>query len=281
MPQLISKLQHNTYEKGEFSDEAPRNLEETIQLIKDFPWDLERPLTDIQLTGPSVTIIDDGLNYLKLGLYFGGKFCVYYLDRRNHLYEYHAPDIATANNLVSDFFTQSLDIKIFEKHFFNIGNQGHFITNPFVYRLKTWNIMAVSFALYAYVIFLSVLFFKITVDDWRQVFPIVFLIISGLAILYFVINNLKGRHQYLQISKGSDKFSYGIDDQHILIYEKAEIYQILYHQNSRSRGGLFDKYKIVFKNGEVISLSGTLLSGDIFLGKLNKKLGIPVIDVRN
>ncbi|QEC79944.1 hypothetical protein [Mucilaginibacter ginsenosidivorax] len=85
MPQFISKLQRNTYEKGEFSDEQPRNLDETIQLIKDFPWDLERPLTDIQLTGPSVTIQDAELNYLKLGLYFGGKFCVYYLDKDNQI----------------------------------------------------------------------------------------------------------------------------------------------------------------------------------------------------
>jgi hypothetical protein len=88
MPEFISKLQHNTYEKGEFSDEQPRDLEETINLIKDFPWDAERTLTDIQLTGPSVTILDNDLNYLKLGLYFGGKFCVYYLDKDNHLYEY-------------------------------------------------------------------------------------------------------------------------------------------------------------------------------------------------
>jgi hypothetical protein len=38
MLQLTSKLQHNTYEKGEFSDEQSRNVDETIQLIKNFPW---------------------------------------------------------------------------------------------------------------------------------------------------------------------------------------------------------------------------------------------------
>lgn len=37
MLQLTSKIQHNTYEKGEFSDEQPRDLDETIRLIKDFP----------------------------------------------------------------------------------------------------------------------------------------------------------------------------------------------------------------------------------------------------
>ncbi|SDH12403.1 hypothetical protein ACRQ5D_22375 [Mucilaginibacter sp. P25] len=109
MLQLISKLQHNTYKKGEYSDEEYRNLDDTIQLIKDFPWDAERALTDIQLTGPSVTIQDNDLNYLKLGLYFNSKFCVYYLDIDNHLYEYHAPNVEEACNLVKDFFGQALE----------------------------------------------------------------------------------------------------------------------------------------------------------------------------
>ena len=54
MPEFISKLQHKTYEKGEFSDEKVRSLDETIKLIKTFPWDAERTLTDVQLTGSSV-----------------------------------------------------------------------------------------------------------------------------------------------------------------------------------------------------------------------------------
>jgi hypothetical protein len=55
MAEFISKLQYKTYEKGEFSDEKARSLEETIQLIKNFPWEEQRG-GDVQLTGPSVTI---------------------------------------------------------------------------------------------------------------------------------------------------------------------------------------------------------------------------------
>jgi lipase chaperone LimK len=55
MPEFISKVQHKTYEKGEFSDEKVRTLQETIELIKAFPYDDERALTSVELTGPSVT----------------------------------------------------------------------------------------------------------------------------------------------------------------------------------------------------------------------------------
>ena len=134
MPEFISKLQHKTYEKGEFSDEKVRSLDETIKLIKTFPWDAERTLTDVQLTGPSVTIRDEDINYLKVGLYFNGKYCLYYLDSDNHLYEYHAPDIDDACIKVADFFNASLDLQKFEKHFLNVGNKAYFDTNYFEYR---------------------------------------------------------------------------------------------------------------------------------------------------
>jgi hypothetical protein len=78
MPEFISKIQYKTYEKGEFSDEKVRNVEETLSLIKEFPWNEQRGV-DVQPTGPSVTIQDEYVNYLKVGLYFNGKFCLYYL----------------------------------------------------------------------------------------------------------------------------------------------------------------------------------------------------------
>ena len=64
MPDFISKLQYKNYEKGEFSDEKVRGLDETIQLIKNFPWTKQRGV-DVQLTGPSVTIQNEYAEYLK------------------------------------------------------------------------------------------------------------------------------------------------------------------------------------------------------------------------
>jgi len=269
MLQLISKLQHNTYEKGEFSDECPRALNETIQLIKDFRWDAERTLTDIQLTGPSVTIQDDALNYLKLGLYFNGKFCVYYLDSGNHLYEYHAPNIDEACDLVIDFFNQTPDLNRFEKHFFNIGNKPHFVTNDFVYRFNSFKIFAVALGASVYLLFLfSVLFFTaIGKEKAMPIAVILTLVIAvGIFIGYISATTIKGLHQYLQISKGKTEFSYGYDEQHVVIYDKADIKEISYTLGGKGSVG---NIKIIFKNGEFIQPTN-LLDGMTLLEKFPK-----------
>ncbi|WP_413668256.1 hypothetical protein ACEN9X_27920 [Mucilaginibacter sp. Mucisp86] len=269
MLQLISKLQHNTYEKGEFSDEQPRDLEETIQFIKDFPWDAERALTDIQLTGPSITIQDDDLNYLKFGLYFNGKFCAYYLDRDNHLYEYHAKTVDEACDLVADFFNQKLNLSLFEKHFFNIGNKPHFITNDFIYRFNSARVFAIGLVISVYLLFFfGVLFF--TAIGKEKAMPVsVFLtmiVTLGILIGYIAATTMKGRHQYLQISKGKTQFSYGYDEEHIVVYDKADIKEISYTLGSK---GSVSNVKIMFKNGEFIQ-PANLLDGMTLLEKFPK-----------
>ncbi|WP_121812124.1 hypothetical protein [Mucilaginibacter kameinonensis] len=269
MLQLISKLQHNTYEKGEFSDEQPRDLDEAIQIIKNFPWDAERALTDIQLTGPSVTIQDGDLNYLKLGLYFNGKFCVYYLDKANHLYEYHAKNIDEACNLVTDFFNQTSDLNLFEKHFFNIGNKPHFITNDFIYWFNSVKIFAIGLVISVYFLFvLSILFFtSIGKEKTMPVGAILTLVIAlGILIGYITTKTMRGRHQYLQLSKGKSQFSYGYDEQHIMVYDKTDITEISYTLGSKGSVG---KIKIMFKNGEFIQPTN-LLDGMTLLEKFPK-----------
>jgi hypothetical protein len=269
MLQLISKLQHNTYEKGEFSDEQSRDLEETIQSVKDFPWDAERALTDIQLTGPSVTIQDDDINYLKLGLYFNGKFCVYYLDRDNHLYEYHAKTIDEACGLVADFFSQTLDLSLFEKHFFNIGNKPHFITNDFIYRFNSAKMFAVGLVVSVYLLFLfSVLLFTAIGKEKAMPVSVILTVVITLGILigYIAATTMKGRHQYLQISKGKTQFSYGYDEQHIVVYDKVDIKEISYTLGGKGSVG---NIKIIFKNGEFIQ-PANLLDGLTLLEKFPK-----------
>jgi hypothetical protein len=282
MPQFISKLQHNTHEKGEFSDEAPRDLEETIQLIKTFPWDLERPLTDIQLTGPSVTIIDDDLNYLKLGLYFGGKFCLYYLDRDNHLYEYHAPDIDDASRLVNDFFNKCLDLAPFDKHFFNIGNQPHFVTSYFEYRLKKSRIafmIAISM-IYPALIIASA--FGVSKGDHSLIPVVIPFWVLGCFVFYILFKVFQLRHQYLQISRGNNQFSFGQNEDSINTYYKNDIKElIVFEGGSPNRSNIMQTFEIAFKNEERIRLTGILIQRYDFLSKFPEKLGIPVIYQRN
>ncbi|WP_114937601.1 hypothetical protein [Mucilaginibacter endophyticus] len=277
MLQLISKLQHNTYEKGEYSDEQARNIEETINLIKDFPWDTERALTDIQLTGPSVTIQDSDLNYLKLGLYFNGKFCLYYLDSQNHLYEYHASTIDEAYNLVRDFFEQKLDIKQFDKHLFNIGNKPHFITNDFVYRVKPSKIVLTVALISSFVV--SSIYFRAIAGQSSTPHPagVIFLFaaIIGVFIGGLVFIFTPGKKQYLQISRGNNLFSYGYDEKHIILYDKLNIQEISYYVSNK---GWVSDLKITFKNGSYIQPEN-LINAQTLLRKFPKALNITIKQV--
>ncbi|MEO3407232.1 hypothetical protein AAFN85_25160 [Mucilaginibacter sp. CAU 1740] len=276
MLQLISKIQHNTYEKSEFSDEQPRDVDETIRLIKDFPWNAERPLTDIQLTGPSVTIIDNDLNYLKLGLFFNGKFCVYYLDNHNHLYEYHAPNIDEASNLVKDFFDQALDLKPFEKHFFNIGNKPHFITSDFVYRVNPVRVLAFALMFSAYITIGLSYFIMHAMNingGFSSLIVVLIMILMGVLFGYVALVNINGRNQYLQISRGNTVFSYGPDEKHINTYNKADVVELLYltAKGDRDMGNV----RIIFKNGEIIQPK-MLIRDHELIQKFPEKLGIKV-----
>ncbi|MFS2187181.1 hypothetical protein ACCC92_10945 [Mucilaginibacter sp. Mucisp84] len=281
MLQLISKLQHNTYEKSEYSDEQLRNVDETIQVIKDFPWDAERALTDIQLTGPSVVIQDNNLNYLKLGLYFNSKFCVYYLDNGNHLYEYHASTIDKACDLVKDFFEQTLNLSSFEKHFFNIGNQPHFITSDFIYRVNPARIFVLAAFFSIYLLFAISVFCASALHIGGGSYPIaLLLIILGLGIFIGSIASvaIKGRNQYLQISRGNHIFYYGIDEKHIKEYNKADVAELAHRTATSDRN--MGNVQIRFKNGEFIQPKMLIHDMDL-IQKFPENLGIKIIYPQN
>jgi hypothetical protein len=270
MPELISKVQHKTYEKGEFSEEKPRSLDETITLIKDFPWDAERTLTDVQLTGPSVTIHDEDLNYLKVGLYFGGKFCLYYLDNENHLYEYHAGNIEDACGVVTDFFNRSLDLQPFEKHFFNIGNTAHFITNYFEYREKPWRIIMLTAFLLIYGIGFA--FVDAAISKLKENYLIIIVVLlSGL--FYYILIKIYfvafiNRKNYLQLSKGNDVFSFGFNEDTVRTYNKKDIDKIIIYRSGGNRNpNLICVYEIYFKDNRMIKFSNMLISDFVFAGK--------------
>jgi hypothetical protein len=264
MPEFLSKLQHKTYEKGEFSDEQVRSLDETIELIKSFPWDTERTLTDVQLTGPSVTIHDEDINYLKVGLYFNGKYCLYYLDRNNHLYEYHAPDITDACKIVTDFFAGQLDLENFEKHFFNIGNQAHFVTNYFEYREKVWRILLLNILTLIYGIFFICISTGLIKSNQPTGLSFMIILFAGLflfllgRIFYSAIIN---RNNYLQISRGNDLFKFGYNEKNIQTYSKKDIDKVVIYESRGNRNpNLVCMYEIYFKDGNVIKFSNMLIS---------------------
>jgi len=281
MSQFTSKVQHKTYEKGEFTDDKERSLAETLELITMFPWDKERTLTDIQLTGPSVTITDEYVNYLKIGLYFNGKYCLYYLDRDNHLYEFHTAEMQIVNKLVTDFFNFSIDLSQFEKHLFNIGNKGHFETCYFEYREKLWRIIVLTSMLLLYGGFF-------VIADGAAIFtnvPWYLALILGVPSLFFFYfifriyyNAFVNRDNYLQISKGNDVFSFGYTSDTVKTYNKADIEQILTYENRESRNpNLVNAFEVVFKNDESIRFTNMLIGGSDFHSKFGDSMDNPTI----
>ena len=277
MPAFISKVQHKTYEKGEFTDEKERSLAETLDLINNFPWDKERTLTDIQLTGPSVTICDGDVNYLKVGLYFNGKYCLYYLDRDNHLYEYHTAEMQTVDQLVTDFFNSTLDLSQFDKHLFNIGNKAHFETCWFEYREKPWRIFMLTAMLLVYGVFFTVAWGALLFE--RAPWIVRLILIPFPSLLIYVLfriyyNAFINRDNYLQISRGNAVFSFGYTDDEIKSYNKADIKELVYYQNRGTRNpNLVETFEIVFKNGETIKLTNMLIGASDFQSKFADSMG--------
>lgn len=272
MPELISKVQHNTYEKGEFSDEKPRNLDETIALIKDFPWDVERMLTDIQLTGPSVTVKDEDLNYLKIGLYFGGKFCAYYLDSDSHLYEYHATTIGDICNVVKDFFNSALDIQKFEKQNFSIGARKHFENGSFKYTISfMWNIFYILFAFAILIPMLIVFVIAALSSMYWFMLPLLAISLLYIQGIYFMIMvTIKAKNLSLNISTGQNYFQFGPED-NMQQYDKRDISEINISGQTSRNYKAFNLMNIVFKDGSTVTIPGIIIEPFLFLSKFRKQ----------
>ena len=261
MAEFISKLQYKTYEKGEFSDEKARSLEETIQLIKNFPWEEQRG-SDIQLTGPSVTIQNEYVEYLKLGLYFNGKFCLYFYDRNDHLFELHEPNLEDACQIVTDFFNGLSIEEKFDKHFFSIGPKSHFETSTFEYRVNNTMVFfrfLLMIVLSGSAILGTIAFFKLNDAPFLLLLLDIVIDIICLQAFYFMVRlYLRSKNMYLNILRGRDEFQFGIDND-IVTYSKREIESInTYGQTSRS-SRIFNLMEVIFKNGSAIIIPGIII----------------------
>lgn len=257
MTKLLTKIQYKICEKGEFFDEQERSLEETLQLIKDFPWDSERG-ADIQLSGPGIVIQGAKGGYLKVALYFNGKFSAYYLDPENHLYEYHSADLKDELREVEEFYQDNLNLEAFEKHFFNIGNRAHFITQTFEYGInnwRTWFVLGVL-AVFGSVVIAIIFSMKETAGIVIGILFLFGIMITGLA------NFVDHTGAYIKISKGHDEFLFGADKDHIVGYNKKDVKEVIIYENSSRRGIPLDQpmNKIVFSDGKILKVPSVILS---------------------
>jgi hypothetical protein len=282
MPDFISKLQYNTYEKGEFSEQKVRTLAETIALIEVFPWKQERPLKPVGLTGPSVTIRDEDINWLKLGWYYNERFSVYYLDNNNHLYKCYASTIDDACAIVTSFFNSQINLQKFEKCLFNSSNKAHFDTRYFEYRVKVWRALLQIHGIAFYAIIFSYIdILLISRDDhqFKKLIFILFTIFFTLAAIFFNIGWCKmtysafiNRKNFLQLSKGNPTFSFGFDEHSIHTYKKEDIKEVVIHELGGQRSIRIAFFEINFNNGSVIKFSDALISLSTFKSKFSNNL---------
>jgi|GEM_PF-7064327 len=275
MSVFISKIQHDTFEKGEFREEQVRSLSDTLELIKGFPWDAERSLTDIKLTGPSVTIQNEQGDFLKVAIYFNNKFCMYYL-RGDVVYEYVATDIEDVIKEVTDFYNDVLNSDKYHHDLFKIGARSHFESNAFEYQIKFWRV----FLLNIFLILIAGMFLVFDIAILRDLKKVplvaVFVLISS---IFFVVvgkilsSAISNRGNYLQISKGSNIFLFGYTSNTIKTYDKPDVLEIISYEFRGIRNpNLIEVYEIFFIDGSRIKFSNMLISGSDLLEKFCDKM---------
>lgn len=285
MTNLTSKIQYKIYEKGEFDTEEARNLEDTLTLIKSFPWDTQRGV-DVQATGPGVVIEGTSREYLKISIYFNNKFALYYLDNENHLFELHTDSIEVICQEVTEFFNGTLNLDEFEKHFLSIGSRAHFVNGEFWYTInQTAAMMRLVFSIVlglAYITFLSGFIYCETSAPWLA--KAFFVLMIGLVIYLISMHAhgySKAKKMGLWIAAGQDDFQFD-DGSGTVKYSKSNIQTINIYGpiSTRSRPNL-TIMELLFNDGQSIRFPGMLIEPYIFLGKISNNIPLNYLERNN
>lgn len=278
MSEFISKLQYKTSEDGEFYDEKPRNFDETLQLIKDFPWDVER-YAEIDITGPSVTIEDENGNFLKMGIYYGGWYSLYYLDTKNNFHERLHIDVDEALHTIGEFFEGEINLQEFKKQQFGYLKRKYFKTSKLEYRVTCLGFILLYIFWWLYFL----IFFSICILVLQPVPVLITLLTSGVFLMYLISPFYRHRSEYIQISRGNNVFYFGKNNEDVRAYNKKDIEKVLFYrpQNSRSPN-MIEVIEVVFKDGSLIRFSNLLISQSVFSYKFSNKWKMsPVIIYKN
>ncbi|MFM2385945.1 MAG: hypothetical protein RL660_702 [Bacteroidota bacterium] len=282
MRQLISKLQYNNFEHGEFVDAQLRTYEETIALIENFPWREQREKIEIGLTGPSVIIEGDDGSYLKYACYYNKQYALYYYNSRKELFVKSLNNSADAKAYIAAYFTQDeFDVSAFRKeNTFARNISKHFISKSFKYTTSTKSnfvffvhqtiLDLISVAIICYCSTLGQSFENINFIGLAALIFIVLLVVGfWTKLILFIEHQRIARGKCLILSKGSSTFSYG-DEFDMSVYDKSFIreYIIKQKQGQRSFTRGFALTGLILKDGSVIKLPNLLISEDEVIEKL-------------
>lgn len=262
MPAFISKLQYKTCEDGEYYEEQARTLEETLALINNFPWERER-YAEIDLTGPSVTIVDNDCNFLKIGIHYGGTFHIYYLNKENRFYERYPIHIDDVEEMVIDFFERGLNLQQLEKQPWTYLQRQYFLTKNFNYAVKPWQVFFCTFWITLTALAFTIIFILGLFNNPTSITTGVYLALT--ATLFWVgpiycfvkMQNYKGQH--LHIARGSNEFTFGNTLDETKTYNKADVVKIITTTSiNRKQPFAITFTEVVFKDSSSIRFPNLL-----------------------
>jgi len=282
MIKLVSKVQYNNFETGEFNDVKERNFEETIDLIENFPWNIQREKIVIDLTNPSVTIEGKSNDFLKFAIFFNQKYVLHYFDNNQVLYTKSFTNLKEGFEYIKRYFEEtSFDTSDFKKETTWLQhNLKHFVTQDFNYILTFKSIRnyllstsGMNFCiLILYIIFCLTIGFKNNdVVTIIIVSILMFLMGGGLHLVLFFNYYNYVKDKILIMSKGNDIFYYGNIDNPIK-YDKKDI---LEYTTIRSRGRKnqlngFAIVEIEFKDCSVLKIPNLLVDYSALENKLSE-----------
>jgi hypothetical protein len=285
--QLVSKIQYKNFEPGEFTDRQARTCEQTIALIEQFPWETERDHLVVSLTNPSITMEGPEGDFLKLALYYNGKFVLHYLDPKHHLYTKSLPRYQDAYPVIQSFFANApFDPQELKKEANLLeARLPHFADGNFQYSISTgralWFGVPFLFVLPATLLVdIILLIKKNTSQPGPAIFVSIFmLLLSSIFVLQLFNHYWYSRDLILIMTKGNDLFYFG-PSEHPKAFNKKEILNLTTH-GSRGRGGSYEsvlvREEINFTDGRSINISTILIGHGLLLDKLP---GIPLKEER-
>lgn len=267
MKTLVTKIQYKNFEPGEFVDEQKRTYEETIGLIENYPWSIQREKFMIDLTNPSVTIEGDNGDYLKLAVYYNQKYVLLYLNKEQRLFSRSFSTLQDGYAYVKCFFEQPVfDLAGFKKESTWMQNNGrHFVTQDFRYEVTAKSVRQYLLSTRGLNIIVPVIFL-IFVVGWRPdamllLFPgMIFILLAALPLRLFFIYYNYVKDKMLIMSKGNDTFYFG-SFYDLVKYDKKHIVKCTIVKTMRSKS-IYNGYavvKIEFKNGTMLSIPNLLI----------------------
>lgn len=247
--------------------EEPRNLDDTLKRIRNFPWQAERDYAIIGLTCPSVTIMNAKGEYLKVAIYFNRKFGIYFLNRKRQLHKMVVEQLDEVYNLVTSFFQDALPLKLFKKRMFSIGVARHFVTNNFEYKFKPVEmvpLILIGLMMISLAVWLTA--DEIHAPHSRNLYffflGMAFFLGIGIVILRAVYKLYKSSfHFRLFISRGKEKFYFGTVGKEVK-YLKSDIKYI-----QAWRGKSVSVKYIKFNDGHTLEIPSGLIASETLLNK--------------